>query len=50
MEFDERIAVVTGGSKGIGRAISLAFCQKGALVIAVPINEEQRNYAERPSR
>ena len=34
MEFDERIAVVTGGSKGIGRAISLAFCQKGALVIA----------------
>jgi 3-oxoacyl-[acyl-carrier protein] reductase len=34
MEFDERIAVVTGGSKGIGRAISLAFCQRGALVIA----------------
>jgi len=34
MEFDGRIAVVTGGSKGIGKAISLAFCQRGASVIA----------------
>jgi len=34
MEFDGRIAVVTGGSKGIGKATSLAFCQRGALVIA----------------
>ena len=34
MGFDGQIAVVTGGSKGIGRAISLAFCQKGAFVIA----------------
>jgi 3-oxoacyl-[acyl-carrier protein] reductase len=34
MEFDGRIVIVTGGSKGIGRAISLAFCQRGAVVIA----------------
>jgi len=34
MHFDGRIAVVTGGSKGIGKAISLAFCRRGASVIA----------------
>jgi 3-oxoacyl-[acyl-carrier protein] reductase len=34
VEFHERVVVVTGGSKGIGRAISLAFCQRGAVVIA----------------
>jgi 3-oxoacyl-[acyl-carrier protein] reductase len=34
MDFDGRIAVVTGGSKGIGKAISLAFCGRGATVIA----------------
>jgi 3-oxoacyl-[acyl-carrier protein] reductase len=34
MEFNGQVAVVTGGSKGIGKATSLAFCQRGALVIA----------------
>ena len=34
MEFDGRIAIVTGGSKGIGKAISLALCERGAFVIA----------------
>ena len=33
MEFDSRIAIVTGGSKGIGKAISLAFCERGAHVV-----------------
>ena len=34
MEFDSRIAIVTGGSKGIGKAISLAFCERGAHVVS----------------
>ena len=31
--LDGQVAVVTGASKGIGRAISLAFAEAGAKVI-----------------
>jgi 3-oxoacyl-[acyl-carrier protein] reductase len=41
MEFDGRIAIVTGGSKGIGKAISLAFCERGAFVIANYASDER---------
>ena len=34
MEFKERIVVVTGGTRGIGRAISLHFAREGAKVFA----------------
>src|SRR4030042_530483 len=33
MDFQEQVVLITGGSKGIGKAMASAFAQKGALVI-----------------
>ena len=35
MRFQDQHVVVTGGTRGIGRAISLAFLQEGAIVHAI---------------
>ena len=46
-KLDDKIAIVTGGGKGIGRAISLRFASEGAKVA---IWEKDLNAAEETSK
>ncbi len=51
MDFHERVVLVTGGSKGIGRAISKAFSRMGAQVVMnFGHDEEAARQGERESQ
>ena len=41
MEFRDKIVVVTGGTRGIGRAISLRFAREGARVFAAYLSNDE---------
>ncbi|BAQ61748.1 3-oxoacyl-[acyl-carrier protein] reductase [Geminocystis sp. NIES-3708] len=48
MKLENKVAIVTGGSKGIGKGVALVFCQEGAKVViaANGVREGQEAVAE----
>ncbi len=43
MEISNKVVVITGASKGLGRALTLAFAEKGACLAICARNEEPLN-------
>ena len=41
--LENKVAVITGGGSGIGKAVALIFAQQGATVQVIDLNTEQAN-------
>ena len=41
MDFNNKVALITGAAVGIGRATAIVMAQKGAKLVLVDINEEK---------
>lgn len=47
MRYQDKIVIVTGSGKGIGRGIALAFAKEGATVIVATLGNDEGQEAER---
>src|SRR5918912_3454522 len=41
MDLNQKVAVITGGASGIGRACALAMAGRGAEVVIADVNQER---------
>jgi NAD(P)-dependent dehydrogenase (short-subunit alcohol dehydrogenase family) len=45
-QLQDKVAIVTGGDSGIGRAVALAFAREGADVVIAYLEDEEKDGAE----
>ncbi len=50
MKFDGKIALVTGGASGIGKATVMEFARSGAIVICADVDEKRGAEVEKEAR
>ena len=43
MKLNNKTVIVTGGARGIGRALCQAFATEGARVVVADLREEEQN-------
>ena len=46
MRLKDKVAIITGGGQGLGRAYALRFCEEGAKVVIPEINYENAKKVE----
>lgn len=46
--LQDKVAIVTGASSGIGRAIALAYAREGAAVVCADLKREARSAGPEP--
>ena len=41
MELEDKIVVITGGTKGLGKALALSFLKNGSKIVVCSRNEDE---------